>query len=73
MPVEIKYRLEECLNDPEMFCSSLLLVLLDHFGSDVLKWEPEVLKEEVDRISSRPVSQLATDKMNAAIRCAWLI
>lgn len=67
MSVTAKYRLEECFTDPGMFCSSLLILLLDRFGQDVLQWEPEILREEVERISTRPLDALASDKMNAAL------
>ena len=67
MPVKDKFRLEECFSDQGMYCSSLLLLMLDNFGPAVLEWEPEIVQEEVERISGSKVNALTSDKLNAAL------
>ena len=65
--MEPKYRIEECFTDPTMFCSSLMLLVIDRFGTDAIWWEPEVLHDEICRIAQGDVDALTNDKINAAL------
>lgn len=56
----------EKFRDPALFCSSVLILLIDTFGTEVIEWEPESIYAELeDRFKLHITRQLA-DKINAA-------
>lgn len=46
---------------------ALLIVTLKKFGMDSLEWEPELLRAEIDREYDIQMSDLQSDKLQAAI------
>lgn len=58
------------LQDPDLFTSSAVIILVDNFGMDCINWEPETLYAEIhDRFGIKPTPSLA-DKVNGG--CAFL-
>ena len=58
------------LRDPASFCSTVLAILVDRFGVEVVNWDPATLVMEVEATFDIRVDDLLSDKMNAA--CALL-
>ena len=56
----------EKLRDPALFCSSVLLLLIDNFGAEVVNWEPESIHMEVEDVFKVEGTRLLADKINAS-------
>jgi len=52
--------------DPSLFCSSVLILLIDNFGTEVMDWEPESIYTELDDVFKVNPDMLLADKINAA-------
>jgi hypothetical protein len=64
----VRYQsLAAALQDPDLFASSALLILVDQFGTEAMDWEPETLNTELaDKFGIEP-SRALMDKLNAAL------
>jgi hypothetical protein len=56
----------EKFRDPSLFCSSVLILLIDNFGTEVLDWEPETIYMELEEVFKVKMNNLLADKINAS-------
>lgn len=55
------------LNDRGLFMSSVILILIENMGTDIVTWEPESIRLELrDRFNITP-TQALNDKLNAGL------
>jgi len=59
-------KVAEILADPATHCSSVLTILVDSFGTEVLGWEPESVRMEMADALGVNSPPLLTDKVNAS-------
>jgi hypothetical protein len=58
---------QSLLQAPEAFGSSLLAVLVDHFGTEMLEWDPEALRDAVKAEFGVGLSPINEAKVNALV------
>ena len=63
----IRRPLKEIFDDPSLFCSSVLLLLVDSFGAEVVNWEPETVYDALRERFGVQMNNLLADKINAAL------
>jgi hypothetical protein len=63
------HTIADYFNDPELFGSSALLLLVDHFGAEALDWEPETIEMELRVLGADPPKGVM-DRLLAAITVA---
>lgn len=59
-------RIKEAFENPRTYCSGIMLLLIDRFGSEVLDWEPATIEMELSALGIR-MNQLLSDKINAGL------
>lgn len=59
--------IRKLLVDPEAFATSLLVVVLDHYGTEVLQWAPQTIRLELEEDFQISALPLNFDKLMAAI------
>lgn len=55
------------LLDPEAFATSLLIVLVDHYGQEALRWAPQTIRMHLEEDFQVSILPLNFDKLMAAI------
>ena len=60
----------EVYKRPDLFVSSMLLMLVEDFGAPCLQWEPETIQMELKAVMGCDPSALVLDKANAALTLA---
>jgi len=63
----IKRQPKDIFKDPGLFCSSVLLMLVDTFGAEVVNWEPETIYAAMKERFGVEMNNLLADKINAAL------
>ena len=56
----------DILTDPATFASSVIVLLIDNFGTECLGWEPETVDTEIEETFKIRVTPQLSDKINAA-------
>jgi len=62
-----KLKPAQCFQDPSLYCSSVLLLLFDSFGPDMINWEPETIYASIKTETGVDVDPLTADKINAVL------
>ena len=62
-----KANIQAAFNDPGLFCTSALALVVDNFGVEALQWEPEAIEMEIEDRFDIKVNRLLSDKLHAAI------
>lgn len=55
----------DALQDPSLFVSSVMVLLIDNFGTEVIHWEPESVETELYDVFKVNVTPALSDKINA--------
>lgn len=64
---EAKKHLRLAVADPSTFATTLLTILLDEYGTDLLGWDPRTLASEVSTDYGAQMPPVNTDKIGALI------
>ena len=62
-----KEQVHEALSKPDLYCSSVLLLLSDNIGPEVGEWEPESIYTELHTMFDIEADKLLADKINASL------
>lgn len=55
------------LNDPEIYATSAMAILIEEFGTEFLEWEPETIDIEIQKTFGFDPDTQLMDRLNAAI------
>lgn len=58
---------KQLLEDPDIYASSLLLLLFDNFDKEVLDWSPPIIQTELEKEFGTDIPSINYDKINAAL------
>jgi hypothetical protein len=65
--VPSKYNVAEAFQDPKLFVSSAVILLIDNFGTEVIHWDPAAIQTELEETFNIKVSRRLNDKINSGL------